>query len=110
MTFLQVAQTLIFIVLLLNTVHLLPVLGRTLAGPANTLQPGFHYSILGIRLLRNGIGLILVPASAAPNPEIHALVPFGIFVFLMLAGINSLLTQLQKRSLMAWSEDRYGTE
>ena len=42
--------------------------------------------------------------------RIHAMVPFGIFVFLMLAGINSLLTQLQKRSLMAWSEDRYGTE
>jgi len=110
MTFLQVAQTLIFIVLLLNTVHLLPVLGRTLTGPANTLQPGFHYSILGVRLLRNGIGLILVPAVAAPNPEVHGLVPFGIFVFLMLAGVNSLLTQLQKRSLMDWSEDRYGTE
>ena len=53
--------------------------------------------MLTMRLARNILGLILVTASTAPNPEIHALVPKGILLFLVLALINAALTQYMER-------------
>lgn len=53
--------------------------------------------MLTLRLARNILGLILVTASTAPNPEIHALVPKGILLFLVLAILNTAMTQYMER-------------
>jgi hypothetical protein len=53
--------------------------------------------MLTLRLARNILGLILVTASTAPNPEIHALVPKGILLFLVLALLNAAMTQYMER-------------
>lgn len=98
MTFFSIAQIVIFIVLLLNTVHLMPAIGRCLRAAQTATQSGYLGALLAVRLARNTLGLILVTASTAPNPEIHALVPKGILLFLALAVTNALLTQHRQRS------------
>ena len=87
----------IFSVLLLNTVHLMPAFGRLLKGAQSAFQSGYLCAMLTLRLARNILGLILVTASTAPNPEIHALVPKGILLFLVLAVLNAALTQYMER-------------
>lgn len=97
MTILSVVQLVIFSVLLLNTVHLMPAFGRLLKGAQSAFQSGYLCAMLTLRLARNILGLILVTASTAPNPEIHALVPKGILLFLVLAVLNAALTQYMER-------------
>ena len=97
MTIYSVMQVVIFSVLLLNTVHLMPAFGRCLKGAESAFQSGYLCAMLTMRLARNILGLILVTASTAPNPEIHALVPKGILLFLVLALINAALTQYMER-------------
>ena len=97
MTIYSVIQLVIFSVLLLNTVHLMPAFGRCLKGAESAFQSGYLCAMLTMRLARNILGLILVTASTAPNPEIHALVPKGILLFLVLALINAALTQYMER-------------
>lgn len=97
MTFLYILQIVIFAVLLLNTVHLMPAFGRCLRTAESAFQSGYLCAMLTIRLARNALGLILVTASAAPNPEIHALVPKGILLFLVLAVVNAALTHYRQR-------------
>lgn len=97
MTMYSVIQLVIFSVLLLNTVHLMPAFGRCLKGAESAFQSGYLCAMLTMRLARNILGLILVTASTAPNPEIHALVPKGILLFLVLAVINAALTQYMER-------------
>jgi len=97
MTFLNIAQLVIFIVLLLNTVHLMPSLGRCLRSAQTALNSSFLCTLLGVRLARNVLGLILLTASTAPNPEIHALVPRGILLLVVLAIVNAVLTQYGER-------------
>lgn len=106
MTLFEVLQLCVFLVLMFNSVHLVSAFGRGLRDLSSLIQPGFHFAILGLRLVRNGIGLVLIPASAAPNPEVHALVPGGIAVFVVLAVLNALLTQYQQRVIAAWSGQR----
>ena len=97
MTIYSVIQLVIFSVLLLNTVHLMPALCRCLKGAESAFQSVYLCAMLTMRLARNILGLILVTASTAPNPEIHALVPKGILLFLVLALINAALTQYMER-------------
>jgi hypothetical protein len=97
MTIFNIAQLLIFTVLLLNTVHLMPALGRSLRSVETALQSGYLGAILTVRLARNVLGLVLVTASTAPNPAIHALVPKGILLFVVLAVVNVALTQYHQR-------------
>lgn len=54
--------------------------------------------MLTMRLARNILGLILVTASTAPNPDIHAMVPKGILLFLVLAVVNVVLTHYLERA------------
>jgi len=98
MTLYSVIQLVIFSVLLLNTVHLMPAFGRCLRAAQSAFQSGYLCAMLTLRLARNILGLILVTASAAPNPEIHALVPKGILLFLVLAAVNAALTQYIERT------------
>lgn len=98
MTIYSVIQLIVFSVLLLNTVHLMPVFGRLVKGAETAVQSGYLCAVLSLRLARNVLGLILVTASTAPNPEIHALVPKGIGLFLVLAVLNAALTQYMERS------------
>lgn len=100
MTIYSVLQLVIFSVLLLNTVHLMPAFGRCLKGAQSAFQSGYLCAMLTMRLARNILGLVLVTASTAPNPEIHALVPKGILLFLVLAALNAVLTQYLERSRM----------
>jgi hypothetical protein len=100
MTIYNVIQLAIFSVLMLNTVHLMPAFGRCLKGAQSAFQSGYLCAMLTMRLARNVLGLILVTASTAPNPEIHALVPKGILLFLVLAALNAVLTQYLERSRM----------
>lgn len=97
MTLFNIAQLVIFVVLLLNTVHLMPSLGRCLRSAEAAFNSGYLCTLLGVRLARNVLGLILVTASTAPNPEIHALVPKGILLFVALAIVNVVLTQYGER-------------
>ena len=97
MTFFSIAQLVIFTVLLLNTVHLMPAFGRCLRSAESALQSGYLGAMLAIRLARNTLGLILATASTAPNPEIHALVPKGILLFVLLAVLNLVLTHYRQR-------------
>ena len=97
MTIYSVLQLVIFSVLLFHTVHLMPAFGRLLRGAESAFQSGYLCAMLTMRLARNILGLILVTASTAPNPEIHALVPKGILLFLVLALINAALTQYMER-------------
>lgn len=98
MTFFNIAQLVIFTALLLNTVHLMPALGRCLRSPEAALQSGYLCALLAVRLARNVLGLILVTASTAPNPEIHALVPKGILLFVVLAGASVAMTHYRQRN------------
>ncbi len=98
MTFFNIAQLIIFVALLLNTVHLMPSLGHCLRSAEAAFNSGYLCTLLGVRLARNVLGLILVTASTAPNPEIHALVPKGILLFVALAAANVALTQHGQRS------------
>ncbi|WP_273429019.1 hypothetical protein [Marinobacter sp.] len=98
MTFFNIVQLVIFTVLLLNTVHLMPTLGRCLRSPEAALQSGYLCTLLAVRLARNVLGLILVTASTAPNPEIHALVPKGILLFVVLAAASVALTHFRQRN------------
>ncbi|AOY89100.1 hypothetical protein BKP64_13520 [Marinobacter salinus] len=97
MTFLSFLQVVIFITLLLNTVHLMPAFGRCLRNAETVFQSGYLGAMLTIRLARNALGLILVTASTAPDPHIHALVPKGILLFLVLAVVNVVLTHYRQR-------------
>ncbi|MBW7472145.1 hypothetical protein QQF73_13860 [Marinobacter sp. M216] len=97
MTFLSILQVVIFTALLLNTVHLMPAFGRCLRNAESLLRSGYLGAMLTIRLARNALGLILVTASTAPDPNIHALVPKGILLFLVLAVVNVLLTHYRQR-------------
>ena len=97
MTFFSIAQIVIFTLLLLNTVHLMPAFGRCLRSAESAVQSGFLCALLSVRLARNSLGLILVTAATAPNPEIHAMVPKGIALFVVLAAINVALTHYQQR-------------
>lgn len=94
----SIIQLIIFSVLLLNTVHLMPAFGRCLRGAESAVQSGYLCALLTMRLARNILGLILVTASTAPNPEIHALVPKGILLFLIFAVLNAALTQYLERA------------
>ena len=78
MTLLIVLQVLIFITLMLHTVHLMPAFNRCLRNAETMMEAGYLGAMLTIRLARNILGLILVTASAAPNPDVHALVGKGI--------------------------------
>lgn len=98
MTIYSLLQLLIFSVLLLNTVHLMPAFNRLLKGVDSAFRSGCLCAILTLRLVRNILGLILVTAVTAPNPEIHALVPKGILLFLVLALLNAGLTQYLERN------------
>lgn len=98
MTIFSVIQLVIFSILLLNTVHLMPAFGRLLKGAESAFQSGYLCAMLTARLARNILGLILVTASTAPNPEIHGLVPKGILLFLVLAVLNAVLTQYMERA------------
>lgn len=98
MTIYSVLQLLIFSILLLNTVHLMPAFNRLMKGVDSAFRSGCLCAILTLRLARNILGLILVTASTAPNPEIHALVPKGILLFLVLALLNAGLTQYLERN------------
>lgn len=106
----DVVQLLVFIALLLNTVHLMPSLGRAVRGRIRTLQPGFHFAILGTRLFRNLTGLLLVPATAAPSAGVQALVPVGIATFVAFAIVNAWLTHRQQQCFEAWAEDQCRSE
>ncbi len=97
MTIFNIAQVLIFIVLLLNTVHLMPTLGRCLRSAETAVRSAYLCTLLSVRLVRNVLGLILVTACTAPNPEVHALVPEGILLFVALAVLNVALTQYGQR-------------
>lgn len=98
MTIYNVIQLIIFSALLLSTVHLMPAFGRCLSAAESAFQAGYLCAMLTTRLARNILGLILVTASTAPNPEIHALVPKGILLFLVLAVLNAALTQYIERT------------
>ncbi|MBU2954906.1 hypothetical protein [Marinobacter sp. F3R08] len=97
MTIYSVIQLLIFSGLLFNTVHLMPAFGRLIKGAESALQSGYLCALLTMRLARNILGLILVTASTAPNPEIHALVPKGILLFLIFAVLSAALTHYLER-------------
>ena len=97
MTIYSIIQLVIFSVLLLNTVHLMPAFGRCLKGAQSAFQSGYLCAMMTMRLARNILGLILVTASTAPNPEIHALVPKGILLFLVFAVVNVVLTYYLER-------------
>ncbi|MBW0148472.1 hypothetical protein [Marinobacter arenosus] len=97
MTFFSIAQIVIFILLLVNTVHLMPAFGRCLRSADTAIQSGFLCAMLAVRLARNTLGLILVTAATAPNPDIHAMVPKGIALFVVLAATNVALTHFRQR-------------
>lgn len=98
MTIYSVIQLVIFSVMLLNTVHLMPAFGRCLRGAESAFKSGYLCAMLTMRLARNILGLILVTASTAPNPDIHAMVPKGILLFLVLAVVNVVLTHYLERA------------
>eukprot|EP00003_Mantamonas_plastica_P012485 TRINITY_DN22398_c0_g1_i1.p4 TRINITY_DN22398_c0_g1~~TRINITY_DN22398_c0_g1_i1.p4 ORF type:complete len:106 (+),score=28.83 TRINITY_DN22398_c0_g1_i1:148-465(+) len=98
MTFLIVLQVLIFAALMLHTVHLMPAFNRCLRNAESMLDAGYLGAMLTIRLARNILGLILVTASTAPNPDIHTLVGKGIALFLALAAVNVVLTHYRRRN------------
>ena len=100
MTIYSIIQLLVFSVLLLNTVHLMPAFGRLLKRSEPAGRTGCVCVLLTLRLARNILGLVLVTAVTAPNPDIHALVPGGILLFVALATVNTLLTQYLERSRM----------
>jgi hypothetical protein len=100
MTIYSIIQLIIFSVLLLNTVHLMPAFGRCLRGAESAFQSGYLCAMLTMRLARNTLGLILATASTAPNPDIHAMVPKGILLFLVLAVVNVVLTHYLERTRM----------
>lgn len=97
MTIIHLLQVLIFLALLFHTVHLLPAFGHFLRTAESVFQAGYRGAMLTIRLARNILGLILITASTAPNPEIHALVPRGIALLVVLATVNVVMTHFQNR-------------
>ncbi|MBZ2169794.1 hypothetical protein [Marinobacter sp. F4216] len=96
----NIAQALIFIALLINTVHLMPAMGRCFRSAETALQSGLLGATLMVRLARNTLGMVLITAVTAPNPEVHAMVPKGIALFVTLAVVNVLLTQQRQRRQM----------
>ena len=97
MTILNLLQVVLFLVLMLHTVHLLPAFGHFLRESVSAFQAGYRGAMLTIRLARNILGLVLVTASTAPSPDIHTLVPKGIALLLVLAVVNVVLTHFQNR-------------
>lgn len=97
MTILTLLQVVLFLALMLHTVHLLPAFGTYLRAAESAFQAGYRGAMLTIRLARNILGLLLVTASAAPSPDVHALVPRGIALLLVLAVVNVVLPHFQDR-------------
>jgi hypothetical protein len=98
MAIIHLFQLVIFTALLFHTVQLLPAFGQFLGTAQSAFQSGYRCAILTVRLARNILGLILVTASTAPNPNIHALVPKGIALLVVLAVVNGVLTHFQDRT------------
>ena len=99
MIILHTFQIVIFLILLINSVQLMPAFSRCLRAAGSAVQAGYLGAMLTMRLARNILGLILVTASTTPNPEVHALVPQGIVLFLVFAVISVVLTHFRQRVL-----------
>lgn len=105
----ETIQALVFLVLMFDTVRMLPTLNRMAIGKANSLQPGFESAIAGARITRNLMGLALVPmvvAGGAAQPY----VPAGIVCFVALAVVHSALCGIQRQVLTDWREDGFGAD
>ncbi len=99
MIILHIFQIVIFLILLINSVQLMPAFSRCLPAAGSAVQAGYLGAMLTVRLARNILGLILVTASTAPNPAVHLLVPKGIVLFLVLAFVSVVLTHYRQRVL-----------
>lgn len=105
----ETIQALVFLVLMFDTVRMLPLLNRMVTGKLDSPQPGFDRAIAGARITRNLMGLALVPmvvAGGAAQPY----VPAGIVCFVALALVHAALCGLQRQVLTDWREDGFGAE